>query len=82
MLHRGQSQVCKSERHGLATTNFVREIATDEWTWDVEAVDDDTPAEVGDERVASIDTVGDCAGKDTKGLYMWSVNFSYMRWRC
>ncbi|KAH0373750.1 hypothetical protein KCU65_g362, partial [Aureobasidium melanogenum] len=63
----------KSKCHGLAATNFVREIATDEWTWDVEAVDHNTPAKVSDERVTGINFVRDGAREDTKGLGMWSV---------
>ena len=37
------------KRHGLAATDLVREVAADERTRNVEAVDNDTPAKVGDE---------------------------------
>jgi hypothetical protein len=69
---------CESESHGLAATNLVREVAANEWAWNVEAVDDDTPAQIGDKRVAGIDAIDDGAGKDTEGLEFDQYNLLYM----
>ncbi|KAI7001254.1 hypothetical protein KC329_g32 [Hortaea werneckii] len=45
---------CESKTHGLPPTNSVAQKTSDEGTGDVEAIDDDTPAKILDERALRV----------------------------